>query len=50
MTTVDVNKAVLRLLRRLDKIMACSSGMPNFQQVQERVEKIRAALAWGKWE
>ena len=45
MTTVDVDRAVVRLLRRLDKIMACSSGMGNFPQIEKKVTALRGALA-----
>jgi hypothetical protein len=43
-TTSDVDKAVAALKRRLDRIMACSSGHPNFELVQAKVTKVRAAL------
>jgi hypothetical protein len=44
MTLHDVDLAVKRLRRRLDKIMACTSGMPNYEIVAERIAKLRAAI------
>ena len=44
MTTNDVNRAIARLSKRLDYIMACTSGMPNFKAVAEKVTIYRAAL------
>lgn len=45
MTNLDIDRAVIRLLRRLDVIMACTSGQINFERVAERVYAIRKALA-----
>ena len=44
MTQHDVDLAVRRLNRRLDKIIACTSGMPNYEEVAKRVSLVRAAI------
>lgn len=44
MTTTDVDRAINRLSKRLDTIMACTSGMPNFEAVAAKVTVYRAAL------
>jgi hypothetical protein len=45
MSLRDVDLAVRRLRRRLDHIMACTSGLPNYELVAASVAKLRAALA-----
>lgn len=44
MTLRDVDLAVKRLLRRLDKIIACTSGLPDYELVAARVAAVRAAI------
>ena len=45
MTVHDIDLAVARLNRRLDKIMACTSGMPNYEEVNRRVQIWREVIA-----
>ena len=45
---IDIDRAILRLQRRLDRILNCTSGMPNYELVAARIQKIRAALAKAK--
>jgi hypothetical protein len=44
MTHHDIDLAIKRLRRRLDKIMACTSGMPNYPSIAKRVSLIREAI------
>jgi len=44
MYLIEVDRAVARLERRLDTIMACTSGMPNFELVSAKVNQVRTAL------
>jgi hypothetical protein len=44
MHCTDVDHAVMSFERRLNKIMACTSGMHNFNVVADKVTIYRAAL------
>jgi hypothetical protein len=40
----DVNKAVRSLVRRLDKIMACTSGHSQYREVADKVIDLENVL------